>query len=57
MEALNNIRNHQWDVVILNDTIPGRGSLEILKTIKIEKPKLPVIVRTWTQEMRSPFEP
>lgn len=43
-EALSNIRIQQWDVGILNNTMPGRGSLEILKIIKIEKPKLPIIV-------------
>ncbi len=43
-EALNNIRYYQWDVVILNITMPGRGGLDILKTIKMEKPRLPIIV-------------
>jgi DNA-binding NarL/FixJ family response regulator len=43
-EALNNIRNHHWDAAILNTTMPGRGGLDILKTIKMEKPKLPIIV-------------
>lgn len=42
--ALKKIQNDPWDVVILNITMPGRGGLEILKIIKIEKPKLPVIV-------------
>jgi two-component system invasion response regulator UvrY len=33
-----------WDVVVLDIGLPGRGGLELLKDIKREMPRLPVLV-------------
>lgn len=33
-----------WDVVILDITMPGRSGLEVLREIKKSKPRLPVLV-------------
>jgi two-component system, NarL family, invasion response regulator UvrY len=43
-EALDRVWNEPWDVVILDLTMPGRTGLEVLKEIKREKPKLPVLI-------------
>jgi two-component system invasion response regulator UvrY len=37
-------RKQKWDVVILDITLPGRSGLEVLKDIKHECPKLPVLI-------------
>ncbi len=43
-QAIDFVRREHWDVVILDIGIPGRGGLEVLKEIRAEFPKLPVII-------------
>lgn len=43
-EALNKIWKENWDVVVLDITMPGRSGLEVLREIKRAKPRLPVLV-------------
>jgi two-component system invasion response regulator UvrY len=43
-EALAKIRDGEFDVVLLDISMPGRSGLEILKEIKTERPKLPVLI-------------
>ncbi|PWT94869.1 MAG: DNA-binding response regulator [Blastocatellia bacterium] len=43
-EALEMIRQNDWDVAILDISLGGRSGLEVLKEIKALKPKLPVLV-------------
>jgi two-component system invasion response regulator UvrY len=43
-EALNRIAKENWDVVILDITMPGRSGLEVLQDAKRLRPKLPVLV-------------
>jgi len=43
-EALNRVWKENWDVVVLDITMPGRSGLEVLREIKKSKPKLPVLV-------------
>ncbi len=43
-EALAKIRSGEFDVVLLDISMPGRSGLEILKEIKAERPKLPVLI-------------
>jgi two-component system invasion response regulator UvrY len=43
-EALAKIRDDEFDVVLLDISMPGRNGLEILKEIKAERPKLPVLI-------------
>ena len=43
-EALNRVWKENWDVVVLDITMPGRSGLEVLKEIKQSRPKLPVLV-------------
>jgi two-component system invasion response regulator UvrY len=43
-EALDLVWKDNWDVVVLDITMPGRSGLEVLREIKKSKPKLPVLV-------------
>jgi len=43
-EALNRVWKENWDVVVLDITMPGRSGLEVLREIKKSRPKLPVLV-------------
>ncbi|MEE9270580.1 MAG: response regulator transcription factor [Candidatus Krumholzibacteria bacterium] len=44
VQALDAIDKAEWDAVILDLSMPGRGGLDILKDIKKDHPKLPVLV-------------
>jgi len=43
-EAIDCVWKENWDVVVLDITMPGRSGLEVLKEIKKSRPKLPVLV-------------
>ena len=43
-EVLEQARKEDWDLILLDISMPGRGGIDILKELKIEKPKLPVLV-------------
>ncbi len=43
-EAVELLRKKQWDVALLDITLPGKGGLDLLKDLKAEWPALPVLV-------------
>jgi DNA-binding NarL/FixJ family response regulator len=43
-------RKQKWDVLVLDITLPGRSGLEVLKDIKHECPKLPVLILSMHSE-------
>ena len=43
-EVLNLVRKKDYDLILLDISLPGRNGLEVLKDIKDEKPKLPVMI-------------
>jgi two-component system, NarL family, invasion response regulator UvrY len=49
-EALEKIRTEQWDVVVLDISLPDPNGLVILQHIKNERPGLPVLVLTMHAE-------
>ena len=43
-QVLDKVRTHDWDVVTLDISMPRRSGLEIIKELKHERPKLPILV-------------
>jgi len=43
-EALEKVRKNDFDVVLLDISMPGRSGLDILKELKSEKPELSVLI-------------
>jgi two-component system invasion response regulator UvrY len=44
-QALDQLRQKEWDVALLDITLlPGKGGLDLLKELKAQWPKLPVLV-------------
>lgn len=43
-EALARVRERNWDVLVLDISMPGKNGLELIKQIKIERPKLPILI-------------
>ena len=42
--VLDQIRARDWSMVVLDISMPGRNGLELIKLIKAEKPKLPILI-------------
>ncbi|MCQ8129127.1 response regulator [Methylomonas rivi] len=49
-EAIRKIQALALDAVIMDMSMPGRSGLELLKQIKLEKPKLPVLILSMHSE-------
>lgn len=43
-EAFQRVREHVWDIVVLDLSLGGRDGLEVLKEMKQIRPKLPVLI-------------
>jgi len=43
-EVLDMIRKEEFDMLVLDISMPGRGGLDVLKEVKSENPELPVLV-------------
>jgi two-component system invasion response regulator UvrY len=43
-EVLEYVRKQKWHLVILDISMPGRGGIDVLKELKHQYPKLPVLV-------------
>jgi len=43
-EALDLVSRERWDLVILDVDLPGRGGLDVLKQMRAEHPRLPVLM-------------
>ena len=43
-EAIDQLQSEDWDVVVLDISLPGRGGLDALRDIKRLKPSVPVLV-------------
>jgi two-component system invasion response regulator UvrY len=49
-QALAQVREHPWDLMILDITMPGRSGLDILADLKLLRPELPVLVLSMLPE-------
>lgn len=43
-EALQAIRTHRWDLLMLDISLPGRGGIDLLMEIRAARPEVPVIM-------------
>jgi two-component system, NarL family, invasion response regulator UvrY len=49
-EALEQVRAHNWDIVILDISMPGKSGLDILSDVKRLRPRLPILLLTMHPE-------
>lgn len=49
-DALKKIRAEEWDVVVLDMSMPGRSGIELIKQIRAERPKLPILILSMHKE-------
>lgn len=49
-EALEKVRARGWDLLILDMSMPGKSGIELIKQIKSEKPKLPILILSMHKE-------
>ena len=50
LEALKKVREEEWDVVVLDMSMPGKSGIELVKLIKSEKPRLPILILSMHKE-------
>jgi two-component system, NarL family, invasion response regulator UvrY len=50
LAALKMIREEDWGVVVLDMSMPGRSGTELIRQIKAEKPKLPILILSMHKE-------
>ena len=43
-KALEMVRERDWSLLILDLSMPGRSGIELIKLIKAERPKLPILI-------------
>lgn len=43
-DALSLVRSGSWDAMVLDMTMPGKSGIELIKQIKAESPRLPILV-------------
>lgn len=48
--ALERVRGRSWDLVVMDMVMPGRSGLELIKLIRSERPRLPMLVFSACQE-------
>ncbi|MEM5786450.1 MAG: response regulator transcription factor [Syntrophobacteraceae bacterium] len=49
-EVIDQVSKQDWDIVVLDITMPGRSGLDVLKELKQLRPKLPVLILSMHSE-------
>ncbi|HJW26257.1 MAG TPA: response regulator transcription factor [Rhodocyclaceae bacterium] len=49
-QALARIRAEKWDAVVLDLTMPGKSGVDLIRQIKTEYPKLPILILSMHKE-------
>jgi two-component system, NarL family, invasion response regulator UvrY len=52
MEVIQKAREEKWDIIISDLSMPGKSGLEAMKILKMEFPKLPVLILSMHPEER-----
>jgi DNA-binding NarL/FixJ family response regulator len=42
--VMEQVRARDWDLLVLDISMPGRNGLELIKLVKAERPKLPILI-------------
>ena len=50
VEVMHKVRERDWDVLVLDISMPGRNGLELIHMIREEKPELPILVLSMHHE-------
>ena len=50
LDALKKVREEEWDVVVLDMSMPGKSGIELVKQMKSERPKLPILILSMHKE-------
>lgn len=50
IEVMQQIRGAEWDLLILDISMPGRSGLDLIRMIRDEKPQLPILILSMHQE-------
>jgi DNA-binding NarL/FixJ family response regulator len=50
LEVLKLLREHEFDVLLMDMSMPGRNGVELIKQVKSEKPKLAILVLSMHKE-------
>ena len=50
LEVMQQVRDRDWDVLVLDISMPGRSGLELIHMIKDEKPDLPILILSMHHE-------
>jgi DNA-binding NarL/FixJ family response regulator len=48
-EVLHLVREGKWDLVLMDMSMPGRSGIDLIKQVKSERPKLPILVLSMHQ--------
>ena len=51
-EVMRIVREREFDVLVLDLSMPGRSGMELIKLVKAEKPKLRILVLSMHQELQ-----
>lgn len=49
-QTLDKVRSGEWDLLLLDISMPGRSGVELIKQIRTEKPRLPILVLSMHKE-------
>ena len=50
VEVIKKVRERNWDLLILDMSMPGKNGIDLIKQIKQEKPRLPILVLSMHKE-------
>lgn len=51
-EAARLVREQEWDVVVMDITLGDRSGIEVMKDLKLIRPKLPILILSMHSEMQ-----
>jgi DNA-binding NarL/FixJ family response regulator len=50
VEVMRRVREETWDVLVLDISMPGKSGLELIKLVKAEQPRLPILILSMHHE-------